>query len=134
MIELYNAPEGRYKQDVYLLPKKMGKYLLFHLRPYQSSSESEAKGSLGTLAYLSMGGKVPSFCKVGVRIPRSHSQLIYPIFDMCCPSKVVTFCCDLFYLPVNFKDFFFVLKYLYVGISKEKKKSSLKREELSPTL
>ncbi|KAE8623537.1 hypothetical protein XENTR_v10005645 [Xenopus tropicalis] len=26
LIELYNAPEGRYKQDVYLLPKKMGKY------------------------------------------------------------------------------------------------------------
>ena len=25
MIELYNAPPGRYKQDVYLLPKKMGK-------------------------------------------------------------------------------------------------------------
>lgn len=27
LIELYNAPEGRYKQDVYLLPKKMGKLL-----------------------------------------------------------------------------------------------------------
>ncbi|KAG7999814.1 Adenosylhomocysteinase 3 [Nibea albiflora] len=26
LIELYGAPEGRYKQDVYLLPKKMGKY------------------------------------------------------------------------------------------------------------
>ena len=25
LIELYNAPPGRYKQDVYLLPKKMGK-------------------------------------------------------------------------------------------------------------
>ena len=24
LIELYNAPSGRYKQDVYLLPKKMG--------------------------------------------------------------------------------------------------------------
>lgn len=24
LIELFNAPEGRYKQDVYLLPKKMG--------------------------------------------------------------------------------------------------------------
>jgi len=24
LIEMYNAPEGRYKQDVYLLPKKMG--------------------------------------------------------------------------------------------------------------
>ena len=26
LIELYNAPQGRYKQDVYLLPKKMGSY------------------------------------------------------------------------------------------------------------
>lgn len=25
LIELYNAPAGRYKSDVYLLPKKMGK-------------------------------------------------------------------------------------------------------------
>lgn len=25
LIELFNAPQGRYKQDVYLLPKKMGK-------------------------------------------------------------------------------------------------------------
>ena len=25
MIELFNAPPGRYKSDVYLLPKKMGK-------------------------------------------------------------------------------------------------------------
>jgi adenosylhomocysteinase len=24
LIELFNAPNGRYKQDVYLLPKKMG--------------------------------------------------------------------------------------------------------------
>lgn len=27
LIELYNAPEGRYKQDVYLLPKKMDEYV-----------------------------------------------------------------------------------------------------------
>lgn len=26
LIELFNAPPGRYKSDVYLLPKKMGKY------------------------------------------------------------------------------------------------------------
>ena len=25
LIELFNAPQGRYKQDVYLLPKKLGK-------------------------------------------------------------------------------------------------------------
>lgn len=28
LIELYNAPDGRYKQDVYLLPKKMGEFFL----------------------------------------------------------------------------------------------------------
>lgn len=28
LIELFNAPSGRYKSDVYLLPKKMGMYLL----------------------------------------------------------------------------------------------------------
>jgi len=27
LIELFNAPPGRYKSDVYLLPKKMGKYM-----------------------------------------------------------------------------------------------------------
>ena len=27
LIELYKAPPGRYKHDVYLLPKKMGKYI-----------------------------------------------------------------------------------------------------------
>uniref|UniRef100_A0A8W8LMD0 Adenosylhomocysteinase n=4 Tax=Magallana gigas TaxID=29159 RepID=A0A8W8LMD0_MAGGI len=27
LIELYNAPQGRYKQDVYLLPKKMDEYV-----------------------------------------------------------------------------------------------------------
>lgn len=26
LIELFNAPPNRYKSDVYLLPKKMGKY------------------------------------------------------------------------------------------------------------
>ena len=40
LIELFNAPEGRYKQDVYLLPKKMGKIpglLLFINLHYKSS-------------------------------------------------------------------------------------------------
>uniref|UniRef100_A0A3B3BU92 S-adenosylhomocysteine hydrolase-like protein 1 n=1 Tax=Oryzias melastigma TaxID=30732 RepID=A0A3B3BU92_ORYME len=27
LIELYNAPDGRYKQDIYLLPKKMDEYV-----------------------------------------------------------------------------------------------------------
>ena len=31
LIEMFNAPEGRYKQDVYLLPKKMGKSKSFFI-------------------------------------------------------------------------------------------------------
>lgn len=30
LIELFNAPAGRYKSDVYLLPKKMGEYCKIH--------------------------------------------------------------------------------------------------------
>lgn len=32
LIELFNAPVGRYKQDVYLLPKKMGELLPIRIR------------------------------------------------------------------------------------------------------
>lgn len=55
LIELYNAPEGRYKQDVYLLPKKMGKHKLFYPHPYQgvhSQRLSEAWGQ-----YIPQGWK-----------------------------------------------------------------------------
>jgi len=34
LIELFNAPAGRYKQDVYLLPKKMGVCSLFMTAVY----------------------------------------------------------------------------------------------------
>lgn len=36
LIELFNAPPGRYKSDVYLLPKKMGKIftILFFIEHY----------------------------------------------------------------------------------------------------
>ena len=33
LIELFNAPQGRYKQDVYLLPKKMGMLILMITKP-----------------------------------------------------------------------------------------------------
>ncbi|KAM9377197.1 S-adenosylhomocysteine hydrolase-like protein 1 isoform 2-T2 [Pholidichthys leucotaenia] len=37
LIELYNAPEGRYKQDVYLLPKKMDEYVaVLHLLTFDA--------------------------------------------------------------------------------------------------
>lgn len=43
LIELFNAPPGRYKSDVYLLPKKMGKSrdlsCLFHIIPTPSSAD-----------------------------------------------------------------------------------------------
>lgn len=39
LIELYNAPEGRYKQDVYLLPKKMGKIYYDQIKPLKSVAQ-----------------------------------------------------------------------------------------------
>lgn len=42
LIELYSAPEGRYKQDVYLLPKKMGKssaYMSWNSQSFYCVSE-----------------------------------------------------------------------------------------------
>ncbi|KAM9815235.1 S-adenosylhomocysteine hydrolase-like protein 1 isoform 1-T1 [Syngnathus typhle] len=37
LIELYNAPEGRYKRDVYLLPKKMDEYVAsLHLPGFEA--------------------------------------------------------------------------------------------------
>jgi len=37
LIELFNAPEGRYKQDVYLLPKKMDEYVAsLHLAAFDA--------------------------------------------------------------------------------------------------
>lgn len=48
LIELYNAPEGRYKQDVYLLPKKMDEYVAsLHLPTFDAHltelNEDQAK-------------------------------------------------------------------------------------------
>uniref|UniRef100_UPI00358E32B9 S-adenosylhomocysteine hydrolase-like protein 1 isoform X1 n=1 Tax=Myxine glutinosa TaxID=7769 RepID=UPI00358E32B9 len=48
LIELYNAPEGRYKQDVYLLPKKMDEYVAsLHLPSFDAHltelTEEQAK-------------------------------------------------------------------------------------------
>ncbi|KAL7403256.1 hypothetical protein ABVT39_026965 [Epinephelus coioides] len=48
LIELYSAPEGRYKQDVYLLPKKMDEYVAsLHLQSFDAHltelNEDQAK-------------------------------------------------------------------------------------------
>ncbi|KAK3608138.1 hypothetical protein CHS0354_004794 [Potamilus streckersoni] len=48
LIELYNAPSGRYKQDVYLLPKKMDEYVaMLHLSTFDAHltelSDDQAK-------------------------------------------------------------------------------------------
>uniref|UniRef100_A0A8C5EDX8 Adenosylhomocysteinase n=1 Tax=Gouania willdenowi TaxID=441366 RepID=A0A8C5EDX8_GOUWI len=48
LIELFNAPEGRYKQDVYLLPKKMDEYVAsLHLATFDAHlselSDDQAK-------------------------------------------------------------------------------------------
>ncbi|XP_062245563.1 S-adenosylhomocysteine hydrolase-like protein 1 isoform X1 [Platichthys flesus] len=48
LIELYNAPEGRYKQDVYLMPKKIDEYVAsLHLPTFEAHltelNEDQAK-------------------------------------------------------------------------------------------
>jgi len=48
LIEMFNAPEGRYKQDVYLLPKKMDEYVAsLHLPQFNARltelSDDQAK-------------------------------------------------------------------------------------------
>ncbi|XP_067292862.1 adenosylhomocysteinase like 2a isoform X4 [Pseudorasbora parva] len=48
LIELFNAPEGRYKQDVYLLPKKLDEYVAsLHLQTFDAHltelSDDQAK-------------------------------------------------------------------------------------------
>ncbi|RWS26483.1 adenosylhomocysteinase 2-like protein [Leptotrombidium deliense] len=48
LIELYNAPNGRYKSDVYLLPKKMDEYVAsLHLPSFDAHltemTEEQAK-------------------------------------------------------------------------------------------
>uniref|UniRef100_A0A8C8D3Y4 S-adenosyl-L-homocysteine hydrolase NAD binding domain-containing protein n=1 Tax=Oncorhynchus tshawytscha TaxID=74940 RepID=A0A8C8D3Y4_ONCTS len=41
LIELFNAPEGRYKQDVYLLPKKMGKTMISNHNKHSISNHNK---------------------------------------------------------------------------------------------
>ena len=48
LIELYTAPSGRYKNEVYLLPKKLDEYVAkYHLTPFDAKvtelSEEQAK-------------------------------------------------------------------------------------------
>lgn len=52
LIELYNAPLGRYKSDVYLLPKKMGEFFFFfYLNVFKS---------IAVKAFISLSLKEPS--------------------------------------------------------------------------
>ena len=45
LIELFNAPPGRYKQDVYLLPKKMDEYVAsLHLPSFDAHLTGECPG------------------------------------------------------------------------------------------
>lgn len=68
--------------------------------------QSQRQNELWGTQFLMDGGKMISVsCRVGARIPRFPSYLIYHIFYMSCPSEIITFCYDLVYLPVNFKDF-----------------------------
>lgn len=53
LIELFNAPVGRYKQDVYLLPKKMGEPL-FNTSVDHSDDHDHHHPLCGFLRFLQM--------------------------------------------------------------------------------
>lgn len=59
----------------------------------------------GIIFLMDRKKKIHLSCRVEAGIPRFHPQLIYHIFHMNYPSEVVTLCCDLVHLPVNFKNF-----------------------------
>ena len=52
LIELYNAPEGRYKQDVYLLPKKMGERIFPVLFLHYLKKNKKLTDHCGSLYFI----------------------------------------------------------------------------------
>lgn len=52
LIELYNAPTGRYKQDVYLLPKKMGESASMSRLIYSNSHSTYCQLHIVYIVYI----------------------------------------------------------------------------------
>ncbi|XP_024911711.1 S-adenosylhomocysteine hydrolase-like protein 1 isoform X2 [Cynoglossus semilaevis] len=62
LIELYNAPEGRYKKDVYLLPKKMDEYVAsLHLSSFDAHLTELTDGQAKYLGISKSGPFKPSY-------------------------------------------------------------------------
>ncbi|XP_062276189.1 S-adenosylhomocysteine hydrolase-like protein 1 isoform X1 [Scomber scombrus] len=62
LIELYNAPEGRYKQDVYLLPKKMDEYVAsLHLPAFDAHLTEMTDGQAKYLGISKHGPFKPTY-------------------------------------------------------------------------
>ncbi|CAB1323060.1 unnamed protein product [Coregonus sp. 'balchen'] len=62
LIELYNAPEGRYKQDVYLLPKKMDEFVASLHLPTFDAHLTELTDEQGKYLGLSKTGPFKPNC------------------------------------------------------------------------
>jgi len=62
LIELYNAPQGRYKQDVYLLPKKMDEYVAsLHLPVFDAHLTELSDEQAKYLGLSKMGPFKPNY-------------------------------------------------------------------------
>uniref|UniRef100_A0A4W5KA44 S-adenosyl-L-homocysteine hydrolase NAD binding domain-containing protein n=1 Tax=Hucho hucho TaxID=62062 RepID=A0A4W5KA44_9TELE len=76
LIELYNAPEGRYKQDVYLLPKKMDEFVASLHLPTFDAHLTELTDEQGKYLGLSKTGPFkPNYYRWGNSLTHTHSHL-----------------------------------------------------------
>uniref|UniRef100_A0A8C5JTR2 Adenosylhomocysteinase n=1 Tax=Junco hyemalis TaxID=40217 RepID=A0A8C5JTR2_JUNHY len=87
LIELYNAPEGRYKQDVYLLPKKMDEYVAsLHLPTFDAHLTELTDEQAKYLGLNKNGPFKPNYyrCPPALTLPVPSSS----VPSQCPPSPV----------------------------------------------
>uniref|UniRef100_A0A8B9JSP8 Adenosylhomocysteinase-like 1 n=1 Tax=Astyanax mexicanus TaxID=7994 RepID=A0A8B9JSP8_ASTMX len=78
LIELYNAPEGRYRQDVYLLPKKMDEYVASLHLPNFDAHLTELSDEQAKYMGLNKNGPFkPNYYRYLLHLYYKSIQLIY---------------------------------------------------------
>uniref|UniRef100_A0A3Q1FAK3 S-adenosylhomocysteine hydrolase-like protein 1 n=1 Tax=Acanthochromis polyacanthus TaxID=80966 RepID=A0A3Q1FAK3_9TELE len=81
LIELFNAPEGRYKQDVYLLPKKMDEYVAsLHLATFDAHLTELTDDQAKYLGISKHGPFKPNYYRCRHALP--HTQNTHKHMDV----------------------------------------------------
>uniref|UniRef100_A0A8C7P5L8 Adenosylhomocysteinase-like 1 n=1 Tax=Oncorhynchus mykiss TaxID=8022 RepID=A0A8C7P5L8_ONCMY len=80
LIELFNAPEGRYKQDVYLLPKKMDEYVAsLHLSNFDAHLTELSDEQAKYMGLNKNGPFKPNYYRYGEMLAHTHTHLTYSL-------------------------------------------------------